>query len=147
MAKPKTPVNNELDPVVCYVLVRTDCPDWNVGKFFAQAHHNGCDLVESVMASDDPKLRTLYDEWKEDRNFGIALSLATTAAQCRQAISLAQIFGVHAMMTNDPTYPIRNGDSFVTASVDTVGFIFGRKSEVGMIVSQFELFSPKHVPA
>lgn len=80
------------------------------------------------------------------RKFGTVLTLAVTAAEMRQAVSLAQLLGLHAGIINDPTYPIRDGDRFTTASVDTCAYIFGRKDACQPVVGRFELFGSKHVP-
>jgi len=80
------------------------------------------------------------------RTFGTVYTLAVTAAEMRQAVSLAQLHGLHAGITHDPTYPIRDGDRFTTAPVDTGAYVFGRKSACKPAVGTFDLLSDKHLP-
>lgn len=138
-----------IDPVICYVLVRVDAPDWNIGKFLAQVHHNGCELTETVFALNDPGVNALYAEWKEDRRFGTVLTMAVEAAEMRQFMSFATILGLHNAITHDPTYPMRYVDGgqtrYVTAPVDTCGFVFGRKSECAKILGNKNLMSERDV--
>lgn len=137
------------DPVICYVLVRVDAPDMQFGKVCAQVHHNGCELVETVMMLNDPGVNALYEEWKEDRLFGTVLTIGVEAAEMRQFASFATILGLHNAITHDPTYPMRYVDGgqtrYVTAPVDTCGFIFGRKSECAKILGNKNLLSERDI--
>ena len=174
------------DPVICYVLCRTDTPgEPSLGRLAAQTHHNGTQMTEELAAKDFPDLKELYDEWQRDadleaaadaayrvyaenktdetlaamdearqaaiaakRTFGTVLTLAVTAAEMRQAVSLAQLFGLHAGITHDPTYPVKLNDGgktiYVTAPVDSCAYIFGRKSKCAPIVGQFDLLHERH---
>lgn len=135
------------DPIIAYVLVRVDAPDFNVGKACAQTHHCGTQMTEEILPklADDAELAALYRDWKEDRTFGTVLTLAVTAAEMRQTIALANLLGLHANTTHDPTYPIRNGDGMLTAPVDTCAYIFGRKSRCAPAVGRFDLLSDAKV--
>lgn len=138
---PEAPV----DPVIAYVLVRIDVPNFQWGKACAQTHHCGTEMTEDLQEKNFPALNELYREWQEDRKFGTVLTLAVTAAQMRQAVNLAQLLGLHSKVTHDPTYPIQDGDRYTAAPVDTCAYIFGRKSEAGLVVQNFELLHEKHI--
>lgn len=146
---PILPVEEVIDPVICYVLVRTDAPDFCLGKVCAQVHHNGCELVETIMALKNPEVDALYREWKEDRLFGTVLTIGVEAAEMRQFQSFGTILGLHNHITHDPTYPMRYVDGgqtrYVTAPVDTCGFIFGRKSECAKILGHKDLLHERDV--
>lgn len=134
------------DPVICYVLVRTDTPGAaSIGRMCAQTHHNGTEMTEDLLEKDFPDLNKLYAEWKDDRKFGTVLTLAVTAAQMRQAVSLAQLLGLHSKVTHDPTYPIADGDRYTTAPVDSCAYIFGRKSSCQPVVGLFPLLHERHM--
>ncbi len=179
-----------VDPVICYVLVRIDAPDFCLGKACAQTHHNGTEMTEDLHEKDFPALNALYEEWKLDadaelaaamavaqlkqaktdeepvelitalqtavietreaadklkRKFGTVLTLAVTAAQMRQAAALAPLLNLHAKITHDPTYPIRDGDRYITAPVDSCAYVFARKSEAKPVVGTFDLLHEKHI--
>lgn len=186
------------DPVIAYVLVRTDAPDFLWGRACAQVHHCGTQMTEDKLAKDFPDLNKLYSEWQSDpvlelaaakavlaeaeavaeaeeqnrdgdptfdlrvakelacdaaraarRTFGTVLTLAVSAAEMRQSVSVAQIVGLHAGVTHDPTYPIfiEDGDrtQVVTAPVDSCAYVFGRKSACAPVLSQFDLLSERHI--
>ena len=137
------------DPAICYCLVRVDMPDFLWGRTCAQVHHCGTQMTEELLAKNFPDLNALYAEWKEDRTFGTVLTLAVSAAEMRQAVSLAQIIGLHAGVTHDPTYPIfiKDGDrtQVVTAPVDSCAYVFARKSACGPVLGKFDLLSEKHI--
>lgn len=133
------------DPVIAYVLVRVDAPDFNIGKACAQTHHCGTQMTEDLLRKEDTELETLYKEWQEDRTFGTVLTVAVNASELRQAVSLAQLMGLHSAITHDPTYPIRDGDKFILSPVDTCGYVFGRKSICHKVVGKFNLLSQKEI--
>ena len=134
-----------IDPPIAYVLVRVDVPNFQMGKACAQTHHNGTEMTEDLIEKNFPDLNALYAEWKEDRKFGTVLTLACTAAQMRQAVNLAQLLGLHAKVTHDPTYPIQDGDRYTTAPIDSCAYIFGRKSKCQPVLGHLELLHERHV--
>ncbi len=134
----------EIDPVIAYVLVRTDAPDFQWGKACAQAHHCGTQMTEELDSSD-VSLAEMYKEWQEDRTFGTVLTLGVTASEMRQAVSLARLLGIHSAVVHDPTYPIRDGDQYLTIPVDTCAYVFGRKSQCAPVVGAFELLHERMV--
>jgi hypothetical protein len=186
------------DPVIAYVLVRTDMPDFRWGRTCAQVHHCGTQMTEDKIAKTFPDLDKLYSEWLADpvlelaaakailaeaeaealaeaqklegdstfdvrvakeiacdaarkarRTFGTVLTLAVSASEMRQAVSLAQLLGMHAGVTHDPTYPIfvKDGDrtQVVTAPVDSCAYVFGRKSSCAPVLGRFDLLAERHI--
>ena len=139
-----------VDPIICYVLVRTDTPGpASLGRMCAQVHHCGTQMTEELRAKNYPELNELYAEWQEDRTFGTVLTLAVIASEMRQAVSFAQLIGLHAGITHDPTYPIflKDGDrtQVVTAPVDSCAYVFGCKSQCQPVLGRFDLLNEKHI--
>lgn len=161
------------DMMVCYVLCRTDTPGLpSVGRLGAQLHHNGMQMAAEMQAKNFPDLNAMYDEWLADpvaelaaaqnpddaelvqkaadakRSFGTAITLAVSAAEMRQAVSLAQLIGLHAGITFDPTYPVflKDGDCNKVAvlPVESCAYVFGRKSQCTPIVQNFPLLREAH---
>lgn len=137
----------EVDPFICYVLVRTDVPNFMWGKTAAQTHHNGMHMMYDAMQKKDRKLFADIEEWASvtDQGFGTVLTLAVDAADMRQAVSLAELLGLHAGVTHDPTYPILDGDKCHTLPVDTCAYVFGKKSKCAAVVGTFDLLHEDHV--
>lgn len=183
------------DMMICYVLIRTDVPNFMWGKTCAQAHHCGTQMTEEKIGKNFPDLDMKYREWQSDpiaelayakfvrdmterqslkgysdamretdkaeqdrlkkevslstRTFGTVLTLAVTAGEMRQCVNLAQLLGLHAAITHDPTYPIMLDDGgqtrVVTAPVDTCAYVFARKSECHPVLSKFDLLSERHL--
>lgn len=114
-----------------YIIMRSDIPDMNPGKGFAQAAHaNGdfdgwvsrLDDTDPVYLKSDMRLvRGYIVQWKEGRNFGRTLSLSATREEIINLVSDTPFGG----LTIDPTYPWRNfyGDLFLSNEV-TCGWLF-----------------------
>lgn len=134
----------DADPVFAYVLMRTDVPDYYGPKAQAQSHHAGTKMVYEGLRKNDAALTAMLDEWeKEAGGFGTCIVLHATAAEMRQAVSLAELLGVHAGIVHDPTFPVKDGDRYTTLPIDTCAFVFGRKSECRPVVGQFNLLRDK----
>jgi peptidyl-tRNA hydrolase len=148
MTEAATVPEGNVDPVVCYVLVRTDVPNWLLGKTCAQTHHNGSQMLYQALKKNEPALNREIDEWMSETGagFGTALTLAVPyAIDMRNAVALAQIIGLHAAITHDPTYPIIDGDRVHTLPVDTCAYVFGRKSLCQRAIARFNLLSERDV--
>lgn len=136
------------DPLIAYCLVRTDVPNWMLGKACAQTHHNGCHMIFDAAQKNDKALNAELKEWMSvtTQGFGTALTLAVPyAVDMRNAVALAQIIGLHAGITHDPTYPVIDGDTVHLIPVDTCAYIFGRKSLCQRTIAKFNLLSERDV--
>lgn len=133
-------VTAEADPLIAYVLMRTDVPDYFGPKAQAQSNHAGTKMVFDALSSGNNELVAELTEWeREAGGFGTCIVLHTSAAEMRQAVSLAQLLGIHAGIVHDPTFPVRDGDRYTTLPIDTCAYVFGRKSKCRSIVGGFDL--------
>lgn len=133
------------DMVIAYVLMRQDVPDYLSGKAQAQSNHAGTHMVFKSIKKNDPALNALMNEWADEADgFGTCIVLSVTAPEMRQAVSLANLLGLHAGIVHDPTYPIRDGDRYNTLPIDTCAYVFGRKSECAPVVGKFPLLRDRN---
>ena len=133
-------VKTGADPLITYVLMRTDVPDYFGPKAQAQSNHAGTKMVFDALSSGNTELLAELTEWEQEAGgFGTCIVLHTSAAEMRQAVSLAQLLGVHAGVVHDPTFPVRDGDRYTTLPIDTCAYVFGRKSKCRPIVGGFDL--------
>lgn len=74
--------------------------------------------------------------------FGTCICLGVTERQMRAKIDAARRLGYHAGITHDPSYPLRDGDSFHLIPLDTCGFVFGRKDMVlSLLLADLDLMA------
>lgn len=132
------------DPLICYLLTRTDLPDYLSGKSMAQAHHAGVRLMIDFvsLAAEQPNIREVMLEYAQQADgFGVTVNLGVTYREMRELLGRANLYdGVINGVVTDPSYPIRDGDRVGHMVVDTCGYIFGRRSIVGPIVEGYPLF-------
>ena len=139
------------DPIMAYVLMRTDVPGYLSGKAMAQSNHAGTMMVfkaYNILSEPDAvgvhPIRDLMLEWeKEGGGFGTCIVLKVTGPEMRQAVSLAKLMGIHAGIVHDPSYPVFDGEKVQTIPLDTCAFVFGRKSDCSSIVGRFPLLRGK----
>lgn len=153
---------------VLYILMRNDLPSMNSGKAMAQASHCSNYFVKFMKDHRNANNESpaywpeLFKVWENTtpQGFGTVLVLAVNEVQMREAVRVAEMFGVPAGIVNDPTYPYQttaelgrlvpeekhtlppmfNGDkATLFRSEDTCAFIFGEKDIVGKIVQNFPL--------
>lgn len=128
------------DPMILYVLMRTDVPDYKPGKAMAQANHAGTQFLKYAGRRDDHSFRVHFNEWYDAADgFGICIVLACTYPQLLSRVEIAHNLGLVAGITHDPSYPIRDGHRIQHLPVDTCGFVFGRKSRCGLALQGLSL--------
>lgn len=138
------PIDDNYDPLYCYVLMRTDVPDFLNGKAMAQAHHAGTKMVYDGLKGGDERVNAELTEWEEEATgFGTCITLAVSSAEMKQAVSMATILGLHTGVVLDPTYPIRDGNEIKTLPVKTCAYVFGRKAKCSVVVGKFPLLRSK----
>jgi hypothetical protein len=135
---------NTEDPLILYVLMRTDLPDYQAGKSMAQANHAGTRFMRDMakLSADHLRLLRSYNEWLQQADgFGTCIVLGVTRAELHQRLatgagSVERISG----LIHDPTYPIRDGNQVLTLPIDTCGYVFGRKSACYWATTGLHLF-------
>lgn len=135
------------DPMILYVLMRTDLPDYVPGKSMAQANHAGTQFMQEVGAcvivqGRDIPLVERFTEWADEAGgFGTCIVLGVTYPQLITRIALCDALGHLNGIVFDPTYPLRDGHQMQTLPVNTCGWVFGRKSELDPALGDLRLFA------
>lgn len=128
---------------ICYVLMRQDVPDYLSGKAMAQSHHAGTKMAIDIMRSGSKKMKRLFDEWEAGRGFGTTIVLSASQRDITRIIRTVSdrksVFG----RIVDPTFPIRDGSSVVTAAVETCAYVFGRRDDIGCNMTGLDLLRGK----
>lgn len=127
----------EEDPYVCYVLMRTDLPDYLSGKSMAQTHHAATHFLYHNSTA-----RGLEEWMAQGFGFGTTIVLGVTHRELRELVMTGHgeddriVFGV----VHDPSYPVRDGDLINHMAVNTCGYVFGRRSACSVWLSELPLF-------
>jgi peptidyl-tRNA hydrolase len=130
------------DPMILYVLMRTDVPDFVPGKAMAQANHAGTQFIGRALSrsAKDYGFEQQFLEWYgEARGFGTCIVLGVTHMQMITRTAIAHHLGLVADTIHDPTYPIRDGHLMQVIPVDTCAYVFGRKSRAGLALEGLKL--------
>lgn len=131
-----------------YILMRNDLASLtgsnfnSVGKAVAQGSHAANQMVHEavIKGKSDIDLRNILIEWGMEANgFGTCIVLSVNEEQMRQTVAKAQENGLHAGITHDPTYPLRDGQSFHHIPLDTCAYVFARKADAKPYVGSFSL--------
>lgn len=129
------------NPMIHYVLMRTDLPDYSSGKSMAQANHAGTHMLHHGLKFESNSFLVHLGEWlNEGDGFGICVVLGVTAKEMRRAVELAKLGGIHCGIVHDPSYPLWDGDQMQHLPVDTCAYMLGRKDRLAPIVGWFPLF-------
>lgn len=140
------------NPLVLYVLMRTDLPDYLPGKSMAQANHAGTRFMRDMALQERSETATEvlfadFDEWlRMADGFGTCVVLGVTRRQLHQRLTIAGgDLRSHVMsgLVHDPSYPIWDGDQVLTLPVDTCGYVFGRKQSCYPATIDLPLFRDK----
>ena len=155
------------DPIVCYLLLRTDLESLGRGKAQAHAMHAGNHLthvlcVKPLLAGGDIDPRV--EEWCEEDGFGTTLSVGgadiVDIEVLEGVVCAAEKCGHMAGLVIDGSYPFQVSDEIhdlldprlqtlpARRSRDgwtcfrretTAGWVLGRKSELGVLMARFGL--------
>ena len=121
-----------------YIVMREDLWDMNPGKAMAQAAHAQADFGAYIYnaLANDPECIEAFNNWCEDRNFGVTLVLSAPKSQWGDIVWKAQ----HSGIVTDPTYPYRNyyGKVF-TRSEETCMWVFATTEEEIEYMKQWSL--------
>lgn len=107
-----------------YLIGRSDIPQMNAGKLAAQAAHAADEFEELYRmrsVDGDSTFARLVEKWREDRSFGVTITLIGTDVEIRDLLATQQ----HRGYVHDPTYPLFNETGgFFTWPIDTMGWCF-----------------------
>lgn len=125
-----------MNPVL-YILCRNDLASLNNGKMIAQACHAANQMTKHALSWIDSKpikekqmYNALYNEWVESADgFGTTISLSMNEKEMRESVNIANIIGLHAGITHDPSYPLLDGRTLHLIPLDTCAFVFGNKDD------------------
>lgn len=119
------------DPVVLYLLMRTDLASMNPGKACAQAHHAATHMAAQLRHLE---ATCLYDEWVlQTGHYGTVLTFGVDETTLRQLVQIAHIQGMVCGRVIDPSYPLRDGQVTHALTLVTCGYILMRKSQAGFL--------------
>lgn len=136
------------EPILAlYILMRNDLASLNSGKAVAQGSHSANQMVHDahLSAASSPstrceEIKDMVTQWSSEASgFGTCIVLSVNEHQMRSTVALAKSLGIHAGITHDPTYPLKDGESFHLIPLDTCAYVFGYKHELKSIVGEFNL--------
>lgn len=117
---------------ILYILVRSDIVSMNPGKMAAQACHGANACINSVKKSAYPIYEMLKSwELQTDQAFGTTVVLdGGTIDNIRNIVETLSTHykEISTGIVHDPTYPINDGVAIHLIPIDTVAWVFGRKS-------------------
>lgn len=156
------------DPLVAYLLVRTDLPSLGRGKAYAHAMHAGNHLTHDLWVTpllNDEDVDPRVVAWHEQgRGFGTTLAVGdegqVTELKLKQLVDAAKSCGHLAGIVVDDSYPYHLDDETL-GLIDpkhhslapqktlngwrcyrqeiTAGWVLGHKTELSILLSQFGL--------
>lgn len=144
-------VDPAADEPYLYVLMRNDLASLNAGKAVAQGTHASNQMVFEATIATDPMsqildsdrakaLSSLIQKWSTvAHGFGTCIVKSVNEAEMREAVAAAKAAGLHAGITHDPSYPLRDGASFHLIPLDTCGYVFSKKADATPFVGKFPL--------
>lgn len=148
------------DPYL-YILMRSDLDSLNPGKMVAQGAHAAnqftfeMERIEDRVNTDkdNPQLApstlpgersqyNLFTQWQSStkQGFGVTICLDVTGRELPLVVAFAKRAGLSAGITHDPSYPLSDGQVTHLLPLDTCGYVFGDKTELRVLLSQFNLF-------
>ena len=143
------------DEPYLYILMRNDLASMNAGKAVAQGTHAANQMVyearkwigdnrEDATTREKSDVwaafRDLLETWEQSANgFGTCICLSVNEEQMRAAVAGAQEAGLHAGITHDPSYPLKDGATLHLLPLDTCAYIFGKKAECKPFTGNFPL--------
>ena len=123
-----TPIPADEEPLVLYLLMRSDLASMNTGKACAQAHHAGTQMA----LKDFKGWKVTHQNWlgrwqREAGGFGTVLCMGVNERTMRAVLDVAARIDVPHGIVNDPTYPLIDGDVLHLFPLDTCAYVFGPK--------------------
>ena len=116
-----------------YILMRSDLNSLNPGKAMAQASHAANAMVHKMKKSGNAKMQNLLNKWETDTKQGFGTCLVLDAHSEANILDVLKHYkgdkDVLADIINDPTYPLRDGDTTHYISINTCGYVFLDKND------------------
>lgn len=121
---------------VLYIIMRNDLGSLNMGKGIAQGSHASNAFVKNFYrtmqensANPSPEheiLNSSFHQWENEtpQGFGTVLVLEGKIQDIRHGIRTCQDRGYLADIVNDPTYPIKDGDTVHHLNLDSCAYVF-----------------------
>lgn len=132
-----------MDEVFLYILCRQDIGSMaNIaGLLAAQSCHAANQCTYEGFHRGNQDVVYLLHEWQKQtgKGFGTTITLAVDGLSLQRLILLAKFSGLHAGITHDPTFPVRDGEVTHLVPVDTCGYVLGRKGDCADIVGGLQL--------
>lgn len=129
-----------------YILMRNDMSSMNPGKAVAQGAHATNAFVSQIMQGwDNDNIsydqKALFMGWQGSTNqgFGVTICLEVDEVQLTRTVDFCRSAGYIAGIAHDPFYPVLDGKALHLLPVNTCGWVFGPKSALTAILSQFNL--------
>lgn len=131
-----------------YILMRSDLDSLNPGKMVAQGAHaanqftHTMDAIIKDMDDNSPVSSFfLYQAWKTStpHGFGVTICLDVDGYQLPLVVNAARRAHFVAGVTHDPSYPLLDGKVLHSIPLDTCGYVFGDKSDLRILLGQFDL--------
>jgi len=117
------------DPLMLYILMRTDLDSLNPGKAMAQASHAFGALRHSILSK--PLRQKDYAAWQAQtpQGFGTTVVLGGKEGGIQRELDRIHRDKVPlvAGWVHDPTYPVKDGDVTHLVPLNTCAFVFGTR--------------------
>jgi len=164
-------IKNENSKPALYIFMRNDLDSLTSGRAMAQASHatncceeefkkcsaghevysSGYSIHAKIMTERWSVLNQLYTKWKGDKNFGTAIVLSVNETDIWSIESFCDglanaeddvPFFLHYGDVVDPTYRIKDGDSYHVLPVLTCFWGFGARNDSALqhITQDLELY-------
>jgi hypothetical protein len=140
--------------------MRSDLDSLNPGKMVAQGAHaanqfafemrglrdqkaiddDNTDMVPELTPAERNSL-SMSEQWETStpQGFGVTITLDVTGEQLLPVITAALRMNLAAGVTHDPSYPIQDGAVLHLLPLDTCGYVFGNKPDLGILLGRFDL--------
>jgi hypothetical protein len=120
--------------------MRQDLASMNAGKAVAQGAHAANQMVYE-MDPGNPDHNAWLTAWQGEtgKGFGTTITLDVPGRKLTTVVEWAKLLNLHAGVTHDPTYPLKDGDSFHLIPLDTCAYVFGPKGLCQFAVRDFKL--------
>lgn len=131
-----------LEEIYLYILMRQDMASMNAGKAVAQGAHAANQMVYE-MDPGNPDHNEWLTTWQREtgKGFGTTITLDVPGRKLHTVVEWAKLLKLHAGVTHDPTYPLKDGESFHLIPLDTCAYVFGPKSWCQLAVRDFGLMA------
>jgi predicted transcriptional regulator len=127
------------DYQVLYILCRTDMESLrNPGLLAAQACHAANAAVHEC-GTHEHRAAMSFWQLETSQGFGTTITLDVDYQTMKDVVATCQLYGAHAGIILDPTYPLRDGSYTHLIPVETCGYVFGSKKTLEPFLKDLSL--------